>query len=319
MKTMKALQWNGDSLALNTVAKPIAKPGEVLVRLTRAGICNTDLEIIRGYYPFSGTLGHEFVGIVDEAANPSLIGKRVVSDINSSCHHCAMCQAGMPHHCVNRSALGINGRDGAFAEFLTTPEENLVIVPDTLEDNLAVYAEPLAAALEIQEQVNFSRHEGVLVIGDGKLGLLITMSLAQAGLEVTLLGHHPHRLELLGLDNISFCSSAPDLKYPVVIEATGNPSGFATAVQLTAPRGTLVLKSTYKGNLEFNPAPLVVNEITLLGSRCGPMDKAVALLADGAINPAGLTEETFPLTRAPQAIARANKKGTLKVLLEMGS
>ena len=191
-------------------------------------------------------------------------------------------------------------------------------MPDSLEDDLAVYAEPLAAALEIQEQVNFSRHEGVLVIGDGKLGLLITMSLAQAGLEVTLLGHHPERLELPGLDNISFCTTPPDLKFPVVIEATGNPSGFATAVQLTAPRGTLVLKSTYQGNLEFNPAPLVVNEITLLGSRCGPMDKAIALLASGSINPAGLTQDVFPLTKATQAISRANKKGTLKVLLEMG-
>ncbi len=317
MKTMKALQWDGASLALKTVAKPEAKAGEVLVRLTKAGICNTDLEIIRGYYPFTGTLGHEFVGIVEQAPRRSLIGKRVVSDINSSCHQCAMCLAGNPHHCIKRSALGIHGKDGAFAEYLTTPEENLVIVPDSLDDNLAVYAEPLAAALEIQEQVDFSRHEGVLVIGDGKLGLLITLSLAQAGLEVTLLGHHPERLELPGLDNISFCTSPPDLKFPVVVEATGNPSGFATAVQLTAPRGTLVLKSTYKGNLAFNPAPLVVNEITLLGSRCGPMDKAVALLACGAINPAGLTQDIFPLADATRAIARANKKGALKVLLEM--
>ena len=317
MKTMQALQWDGETLSVNEVAIPEPTPGEVLVRIIQAGICNTDLEIIRGYYSFNGTLGHEFVGIVEQADDDSLVGKRVVTDINNSCHQCAMCQAGQPHHCLKRSALGIKNKDGAFAEYLTTPIENLVLVPDSLDDNLAVFAEPLAAALEIQEQVKFSPHEGVAVIGDGKLGLLIVLSLLQAGLEVTLVGHHPERGKLLDHDGLVFCSSPPQRKFPVVIEATGNPSGFETALELTAPRGTLVLKSTYKTPLEFNPGPLVVNEITLVGSRCGPMDKAIALLASGAINPAALIQETHPLSKGVEAVARASEKGCMKVLISM--
>lgn len=314
---MQALQWDGTSLAVNNIQIPQPASGEALVRVLQAGICNTDLEIIRGYYPFNGTLGHEFVGVVEQAADESLVGKRVVADINNSCHTCAMCQIGQPHHCLKRSALGIKGKDGAFAEYLTAPVENLVLVPDTLGNNKAVFAEPLAAALEIQEQVSFSPHEGVAVIGDGKLGLLIVLSLLQAGLEVTLVGHHPERGKLLDNDGLVFCSSAPRKKFPVVIEATGNPSGFETALQLTAARGTMVLKSTYKAPLKFNPGPLVVNEITLIGSRCGPMDKAIDLLASGAVNPACLIQDTIALPGGLEAIARASAKGSMKVLISM--
>lgn len=317
MKTMQALQWDGRLLRLNTVPVPEPAPGEVLVRLSKAGICNTDLEIMRGYYPFEGTLGHEFVGIVEQAEDSALIGKRVVADINNSCHQCDMCLAGNPHHCLNRSALGIKDKDGAFAQYLTTPLENLVVVPDSLDDEAAVFAEPLAAALEIQEQVAFSAEDNVAVIGDGKLGLLITLSLLQAGLKVTLLGHHPERVELLDMDGLEFCSTAPDQKYSVVIEATGSPSGFETAMQLTAPRGTLVLKSTYAAPLSFNPGPLVVNEITLLGSRCGPMDKAIALMASGDIKPTRLIQETFEFEKGLEGLARAKQKGCLKILLSM--
>lgn len=318
MKTMQALQWNGDSLRVNSLPVPAPAPDEALVRVTRAGICNTDLEIIRGYYPFHGTLGHEFVGVVEAAADGQLVGRRVVADINAACHQCTECLAGNPHHCRRRTALGIKGHDGAFAEYLTVPVENLVLVPDDLPDDAAVFAEPLAAALEIQEQVSLDPGLEVAVVGDGKLGLLITLSLAQAGLAVTLVGHHPERAAGLDLDAVDYLQAPPERTFPVVVEATGSPAGFDDALALTAPRGVLVLKSTYKAPLTFNPAPLVVNEITLVGSRCGPMAKAIALLAAGKIDPTALIEATYGLDDGVEAVGRANARGTLKVLLSMG-
>lgn len=312
---MKALQWNGTQLELGEVPLPEPAEGEALVRLTRAGICNTDLEIMAGYYPFNGTLGHEFVGVVEQARDTSLVGKRVVADINSSCHDCLMCNAGKPHHCLNRSALGIKGKDGAFAEFLSTPMENLVLVPDSLEDDQAVFAEPLAAALEIQEQVDFSDGREAAVIGDGKLGLLICYSLAANGIPTTLIGHHPERKTLLDLHGIQFLDTSPDRQFPVVIEATGSPSGFDDALSLTSPRGTLVLKSTYKAPLTFNAGPIVVNELTIIGSRCGPMDKAIDIMASGKVNPQPLVDGIYPLADGVSAISKAKEKGSLKILL----
>ena len=314
---MKALQWNGSHLALSEVPLPEPADGEALVRLTRAGICNTDLEIMAGYYPFNGTLGHEFVGVVEQARDTSLIGKRVVADINHSCHGCLMCNAGEPHHCQNRSALGIKGKDGAFAEFLTTPTENLVLVPDSLEDDQAVFAEPLAAALEIQEQVDFSDGREAAVIGDGKLGLLICYSLAANGIPTTLIGHHPERKTLLDSPGIQFLDATPDRQFPVVIEATGSSSGFDDALSLTSPKGTLVLKSTYKAALTFNTGPIVVNELTIIGSRCGPMDKAIKVMESGKVNPLPLIEEAYTLEDGVTAISKAKEKGTLKILLMM--
>ena len=316
MNTMQALQWDGLRLHVQRVPVPEPAPGEALIRVTRAGICNTDLEILRGYYPFNGTLGHEFVGVVETAPDQHLVGKRVVSDINASCHQCPPCLAGHPHHCERRTALGIKGRDGAFAEYLVTPMENLVQVPDAVADDQAVFAEPLAAALEIQEQVDLPHGGEVAVVGDGKLGLLITMTLAATGCEVHLVGHHGERLAGMDLGgNVVFHAHAPSRQFGVVVEATGNPAGFDDALRLTAPRGTLVLKSTYKDPLNFNPGPLVVNEITLVGSRCGPMERAVALLAAGKINPAQLVNITMPLADAVAAMDCAGRKGTLKVLL----
>ena len=190
-----------------------------------------------------------------------------------------MCLQGQPHHCLNRSALGIKEKDGAFAEYPTTPAANLVLVPDSVPDNQAVFAEPLAAALEIQEQGDFSAVPEAAVIGDGKLGLLISMSLAANGVQTTLVGHHPEHRELLNTESIEFMNSPPSKQFPVVIEATGSPSGFEDALKMTEPMGTLVLKSTYKDPLQLNAAPIVVNELTLLGSRCGPMTKAIDLMA----------------------------------------
>jgi threonine dehydrogenase-like Zn-dependent dehydrogenase len=316
MSTMLALQWDGHSLQLNQVEIPAYQTDEALIKVESAGICNTDLEIIRGYYPFQGTLGHEFVGTIQDADDLTLIGKRVVSDINFACHHCSMCLAGNPHHCLNRKTLGINSKDGAFAEYLTAPISNLVFIPDSLSNDKAVFAEPLAAALEILEQIDFSAISEVAVLGDGKLGLLITMCLCSQGLKTTLIGHHQERYALVSDPKLEFLSSAPEKKYPVVIEATGSSNGFQTALNLTQAKGTLVLKSTYADGFEFNPAALVVNEITLLGSRCGPMEKAIDLMANSHIAPERLIENTFNLEEGREAVAKAQQKGVLKVTIK---
>lgn len=314
---MKAIQWHNNLLELKEVPLPERSANEALLKVRKAGICNTDLEILRAYGSFEGTLGHEFIGTVQEADDKKLIAKRVVSDINCACHHCEMCHSGNPHHCLNRHTIGINKKDGAFAEFLTVPVANLILVPDNLEDNIAVFAEPVAAALEIQEQIDFSTVAEVLVIGDGKLGLLIAMCLASTGSNVSLLGHHPEKQELLSGFNVQFMGKVPDIKFPVVIEATGNPAGFHDAIGLTAAKGTLVLKSTYADGFQFNPTPVVIKEITLLGSRCGPMQKAIDLLASDKIKPQGLIEAEFPLDDGVSAIEFAGRKGILKVLLTM--
>lgn len=316
MNTMKALQWDGVDLRLNEVPLPPREAGECLLKILSAGICNTDLEILQGYHQFHGTLGHEFVAMVEASDDEVLTGETVVCDINCACYECPTCSSGRPHHCPNRVTLGINGKDGAFAEFINVPRRNLVPLPESLSHDSAVFAEPVAAALEILEQVTYAPGDEVAVIGDGKLGLLITMCLVVNGLDVTLIGRHPEKLSLLEGFPVRFYETAPAGKYPLVIEASGNSSGFDTAISLTAAQGTLVLKSTYANGFEFNPAPVVVNEITVIGSRCGPMDKAVALLASGQIKPERLIEKRYPLSESVAAINYAKRKGVLKVLLE---
>lgn len=315
MATMQALQWDGKSLQVKQLERPLINANEVLIKVDRAGICNTDLEIIRGYYPFQGTLGHEFIGTVVRADDMTLVKQRVVCDINLACGQCDLCQKGHPHHCLQRKTLGINTKDGAFAEYVSAPLSNLVFVPDSISDKQAVFAEPLAAALEIFEQVDFTGIEEVAVIGDGKLGLLITMCLSSRGLKVSLIGHHQKRHELLQDPLVEFFTSAPNKKFPVVVEATGNPLGFKDALKLTMAKGSLILKSTYAESLTFNPATLVVNEITLLGSRCGPMEKAIELLSKGIISPQRLIEYSFSLEQGIEAIEKARQKGVLKVLI----
>jgi threonine dehydrogenase-like Zn-dependent dehydrogenase len=227
-----------------------------------------------------------------------------------------MCQKDHPHHCLNRKTLGIHTCDGAFAEYLCAPISNLTFVPEELPDEDAVFAEPLSAALEILEQYNFSEIKDAAVIGDGKLGLLIAMCLSSQGINVSLIGHHPEKYSRLNNSQIHFFTSPPKQKFPLVIEATGNPAGFNDALMMTQAKGCLVLKSTYTDSFEFNPAVLVVNEITLLGSRCGPMDKAVALMDSHLISPRCLIDETFSLKNGLQAIEEASKKGVLKVLVK---
>ena len=316
MAMMKALQWDGKVLRVNQVPRPRRNGDESLLRVLCAGVCNTDLEILRGYHNFHGTLGHEFVGVVEHSDDGSLIGQTVVCDINCACGQCAVCRSGNPHHCPNRVTLGINGKDGAFAEYINVPRRNLVPVPESLPPRQAVFAEPVAAALEIMEQVVCRPGDEAAVIGDGKLGLLITMCLVDSGLDVTLIGHHPEKLSLLEGYPVHFSAGVPERSFPLVVEASGNSKGFYAAVSLTAARGTLVLKSTFAGGFEFNPAPLVVNEITLLGSRCGPMAKAVALLDSGRIKPERLIEKTFTLADSAAALEHAGCKGVLKVVID---
>jgi threonine dehydrogenase-like Zn-dependent dehydrogenase len=293
---------------------------EALVEVLVAGICSTDLEMVRGYYPFTGVLGHEFVGRV-RAGPDGLSGQRVVGEINAVCHACAACRAGRERHCHDRTVLGIKGRDGAFADLLTLPVENLHPVPDAITDEGAVFVEPLAAAFEILEQVEIGASDRVLVVGDGKLGQLVARALASTGCQLRVVGRHPSKLELLAALGIE-TGSAADVEpkaFDVAIECTGNPSGFEIARRALRPLGTLVLKSTYAGELTLDASAVVVDELTLVGSRCGPFAPALELLGSGAVEVEPLIAARYPLDRALEAFEHAGRRGVLKVLLDMRS
>ena len=314
---MKALQFKDKKVSLNEVSMPDEANGEAIIKVTKAGICNTDIEIVEGYFGFAGTLGHEFVGVVESTANKEWQSKRVVADINCACGACDFCSSKNQHHCPNRTVLGIVNRDGAFAEYLKVPYKNLVVVPDSLPDNVAVFAEPVAAALEIQEQLALDKSETVCVIGDGKLGLLISLTLDASGYNVHLIGRHPDRIERMAEFKGKYSLKPDENSYKTVVEATGNPAGFNLALTLTRPRGNLVLKSTYATGFDFNPAMIVVNELNIIGSRCGPMDKAIALLASGKIDVTKLIDESFPLESGREALEKARSKGVLKILIDI--
>lgn len=319
---MKALQVFGDRIEVRDVLVPAAGPNEALVRIIKSGICNTDLEIARGYAGFEGTIGHEFVGIVEEAGDaPELAGRRVVGEINAGCGECPRCIGGDPRHCPKRTVLGIVGRDGAHAEFLTLPSRNLLPLPDSVTDRQAVFAEPLAAAYGITEQVQISQDTRVAVIGDGKLGLLCAMSLAISSDNVTLIGRHPSKLALVessGIETLTADAVTQSMKghFDVVVEASGSEPGFLDAVDLVRPRGKIVLKSTFHGTPQWPAARVVVDEITVVGSRCGRFEPALQLLANGTVNVDGLIEDEMPLSDGVRAMERAAKKGSLKVLLD---
>jgi threonine dehydrogenase-like Zn-dependent dehydrogenase len=258
---------------------PVPEPpdGEALVRVLRAGICNTDLELVRGYYPYTGILGHEFVGVVEHGP-PALMGRRVVGEINAVCGECSACRAGRPTHCERRTVLGIVKRHGAFAEFLTLPIANLHIVPEGISTDAATFTEPLAAALEIQEQVAVHAGDRVLVVGDGKLGQLIAQTLCLTGCDLLVVGRHPAKLALLSARGIATgaVEAVSPGAYDVAVECTGDPEGFALARQALRPRGTLVMKSTYAGALTLDASKVVVDEITLVGSPAGPSRRRYA-------------------------------------------
>jgi alcohol dehydrogenase len=315
---MRALVFD-DSVALRDVPEPTPGPGEALVALRLAGICGTDLELTRGYKGFCGTLGHEFVGeVVECPSDPQWEGRRVVGEINLACGTCERCGAGLRTHCATRRVLGILDQPGCFAERFVLPVTNLHAVPDTLSDEHAVFTEPLAAAFRIFEQVSLTPDLRVAVIGDGKLGLLVVMALRARGIPVTAIGRHARKLGLVagpGVHTTTAADPLPPTPFDVVIEATGSREGLHRALALVRPCGTVVLKSTVHGAVELPTASLVVDEIRLVGSRCGPFDVALAAMAEGRIDPRPLIEARYPLAHAERALAHAGRPGTLKVLL----
>lgn len=318
---MLALRIDKKKLSVKDIDKP-APVEEALVRVSLSGICNTDLEIARGYAGFQGTIGHEFVGVVESAPGDKLVGRRVVGEINAGCGVCDLCTGGDARHCPKRTVLGILGRDGAHAEFLRLPLRNLLPVPDQLLDEHAVFAEPLAAACGIMERVEIKPGHHVAVIGDGKLGLLCAQAIALSGASVLLTGKHAEKLRIAERRGIETstprAASKRKREFDVVVEASGSPSGFVGALDLLRPRGTLVLKSTFHGPAQLddiNQARFVVDEISIVGSRCGRMQPALDLLKKSAIDIDSLISEEYPLSRGLHAMERAGKKGVLKVLL----
>jgi alcohol dehydrogenase len=318
-------------LALVRKPLPRLRPDWALVRVRLAGVCNTDIEILRGYHGFQGTLGHEFVGDVVRVASSKdkrWVGLRAVGEINIACaglgfrkrRLCSYCRLGIPTHCERRRVLGILGHDGAFAEFLALPVVNLRHVPAGIPDEAAVFTEPLAAACEILEQVEVRAHREACVLGDGKLAQLIARVLRTAGLRVMMIGKHASKLRLARLAGVQTVQSGSRASrranaFTLVVEATGSPSGLAIAQQITAPRGTLVLKSTFHGATPVETWPIVVKEITIVGSRCGPFPAALALLRSGRVDPRPLISRVFPLKDVAAAIRYAQKPGVMKVLL----
>lgn len=318
---MKALRYQNHELRVADVPAP-AVDGDVLVRVRLSGICNTDLEIARGYAGFEGTLGHEFVGVIEKAADPDgglLTGTRVVGEINAGCGRCDLCRGGDSRHCAHRTVLGIVGRDGAHAEFLKLPMVNLLPVPAEISDEQAVFTEPLAAACGILERASVHDHSQVAVIGDGKLGLLCAQVLVTTGAKVTLIGKHKNKLQIAGRRGINTRlvreTKGQTREFDLVVEASGSASGFELALDLLRPRGVLVLKSTFHGATEINAARIVVDEISVVGSRCGRFAPALELLRTGKIDVQNLISEEFALSEGVRAMARAADANVMKVLL----
>ena len=328
---MRALRVKQRALSVSEIEQPAAN-AEALVRVTLSGICNTDLEIARGYAGFEGTIGHEVVGVIEEVGQAASLstsveagslsyipGTRVVGEINAGCGRCSLCRAGDPRHCPHRTVLGIVGRDGAHAELLRLPLANLLAVPDEISDERAVFTEPLAAACGILERVSITKDTQVAVIGDGKLGLLCAQVLGTTGAAVTLIGKHQNKLAIAernGTETVTVDDAGKHKgSFDVVVEASGSPSGFGLAVDLLHPRGVLVLKSTFHGQTEIDAAPLVINEISVVGSRCGRFAPALDLLKNSRIDVESLISEEFPLSEGVAAMAQAAQPGALKILL----
>jgi len=313
---VKALWLENNQLDMRDVPEP-AKPGEALIRIRKAGICSTDLELVKGYYPFTGVIGHEFVGEVVTAKDESWVGQRVVGDINVTCGSCEQCLNGRSTHCENRTVLGITKRDGAFAEFATLPLPNLHRVPASIPDEMAVFTEPLAAALEIQQQVHIQPTDRVLVVGAGRLGQLIAQTLALTGCNLRVVARHANQRKILAERGIGMLAEEDiqPWRWDIVVEATGSPSGFSLARQAIRPRGTLVMKSTYKGDLSVNFSSIVVDEVNIIGSRCGPFEPALRLMEKGQVDPTVLIAAEFRLDNALKAFELAAQQGVLKVLV----
>jgi threonine dehydrogenase-like Zn-dependent dehydrogenase len=314
---MRALVWDGTVAAVAERPAPQANAETAVVRVQLAGVCNTDLELMRGYMGFRGVLGHEFVGTVGDGPD-EWRGKRVVGEINFACGRCDLCREGLARHCPTRRVMGILNADGAFAEYVAVPVSNLHAVPDSVADDAAVFTEPLAAAFEILEQVRIEAGMRCVVLGDGKLGLLTAQVLAGTGARVLAVGRHDDKLAILrrrGIETVR-AEDWDRARADVVVEATGRPAGLALAVAATRPRGTLVLKSTVAETGTFNAAPLVIDEITLVGSRCGPFAPALRALSDGSVDVAPLIAARHSLADGVGALGAAAAPGALKVLIE---
>ena len=314
---MRALHLDGTAVRVIDAPLPSPERDSARVRVSLAGVCNTDLELVKGYMGFRGVLGHEFVGVVEDGPE-SWRGRRVVGEINFACGGCATCARGLPRHCPARRVMGIQGADGAFAECVQVPTSNLHAVPEDVSDECAVFVEPLAAAFEILEQMSLVPGTRCLVLGDGKLGLLVAQVLHDAGARVLAVGRHPAKLAILsrcGIETRLAGDWTPE-PTPLVIEATGSAEGFRAAVAATEPRGTLVLKSTVAEHPRVDLAPLVIHEIRVLGSRCGPFPPALRALADGRVDVRSLLTDRVPLARGTEALERAAAPGAIKVLIE---
>lgn len=313
---MKALYFDGTKMVFDK-SYPTPESNESLVKVNLAGICGTDLEIMRGYMKYRGVLGHEFVGTVVQSENKELIGKRVVGEINAGCKKCDSCLKGMERHCPNRTVLGILNRDGAFAEFLTLPNDNLHVIPDSITDSQAVFVEPLAAAFEILEQIQLKSSWKVAVVGDGRLAQLILQVLKLNCPNVTCFAHHEEKLKSAKRLGIKIKVEADDkTSFDLVVEATGSNSGFSDSMSIVKPRGTIILKSTIASRENLDLTPAVVNEVTLVGSRCGLFKPAIDALATNIISVNDMIDSTFSLEDFSKAIEHARKPDTLKVFLK---
>lgn len=321
---MRALVFNNKLELKNDYARPIPKENEALVKVKLVGICNTDYEITKGYMGYNGILGHEFVGVVEEinGEDKSLLGKRVVGEINLGCKNCDCCAKGLERHCPNRQTLGIFNKDGCFADYVTLPLSNLLEVDDKISDETAVFVEPLAAALEILEQLHIKPYEKVCVLGDGKLGLITALALNASNIDVTLIGKHQNKLDIAKEQNVKTMllenlTQENNKSFDVVVEATGRVSGFETSINLLKPRGILVLKSTIATGKELNLAPIVIDEITVLGSRCGQFAPALRLMEKNIIDFSKLISSKLSFDDAVLGFEKNKEKDTIKILLEM--
>ncbi len=314
---MQAVWLENQKISVRDIPRPV-KADEALIRIRRAGICSTDLELVKGYYPFTGVLGHEFVGDVLEAPDKTWLGQRVVGEINAWCGECEQCRAGRPTHCERRTVLGIVSRDGVFADYTCLPVANLHRVPKSIPDEQAVFTEPLAAALEIQQQIQIKPTDRVLLIGAGRLGQLIARTRALTGCGLRVLARHAKQQKLLANHGIAAIDEQDiePRRWDVVIEATGSADGFALARKAVRPRGTLVLKSTYKGDVSVNLSSMAVDEINLLGSRCGPFEPALHLLETHLVDPTDLITGSYKISEVLRAFEQASQSGVLKILFE---
>jgi threonine dehydrogenase-like Zn-dependent dehydrogenase len=318
---MLGLYYDGELRLRDDLPVPEPAPGEALVKVLAAGICNTDLEIVKGYMDFKGVLGHEFVGVVERAEVEDLVGTRVVGEINCACGCCQQCLENRPHHCIERTTLGISGRDGAFAEYLTLPVENLHVLPDYIPQYSAIFIEPLAACLRVLEQVHVHPYTRVAVLGDGKLGQIMAQVMRLTGCELLAVGKFPEKIKILdrmGIRTVT-ADEVDNTTFDVVIECTGKPEGYDLARRMVRPTGTIVQKSTYVNKIVMDISGLVVDEVSIVGSRCGSFEPAIRTLMRGLVDVQALIDRRFPLENGLQAFEYAAREDVLKVVLDMGT